>query len=125
MDIVRGTNGFDVIHENGNWQLNRDTGFSPTQATVAAVAACSGYVYDSILEKKRIDYTIENIHADFEQDQEAVVRVLKKIEVTFTLKVAPENEAKAEKALHLVKKSCPVAMSLDPQIEIIEKVIFS
>ncbi|KGL39643.1 osmotically inducible protein C [Listeria newyorkensis] len=125
MDIVRGTNGFDVIHENGNWQLNRDTGFSPTQATVAAVAACSGYVYDSILEKKRIDYTIENIHADFEQDQEAVVRVLKKIEVTFTLKVAPENQAKAEKALHLVKKSCPVAMSLDPKIEIIEKVIFS
>lgn len=125
MDIVRGTNGFDVIHENGNWQLNRDTGFSPTQATVAAVAACSGYVYDSILEKKRIDYTIENIHADFEQDQEAVVRVLKKIEVTFTLKVAPENEAKAEKALHLVKKSCPVAMSLDPKIEILEKVIFS
>lgn len=125
MDIVRGTNGFDVIHENGNWQLNRDTGFSPTQATVAAVAACSGYVYDSILEKKRIDYTIENIHADFEQDQEAVVRVLKKIEVTFTLKVVPENQAKAEKALHLVKKSCPVAMSLDPKIEIIEKVIFS
>lgn len=125
MDIVRGTNGFDVIHENGNWQLNRDTGFSPTQATVAAVAACSGYVYDSILEKKRIDYTIENIHANFEQDQEAVVRVLKKIEVTFTLKVAPENQAKAEKALHLVKKSCPVAMSLDPKIEIIEKVIFS
>ncbi|KMT61479.1 OsmC family protein [Paenilisteria newyorkensis] len=125
MDIVRGTNGFDVIHENGNWQLNRDTGFSPTQATVAAVAACSGYVYDSILEKKRIDYTIENIHADFEQDQEAVVRVLKKIEVTFTLKVAPENQSKAEKALHLVKKSCPVAMSLDPKIEIIEKVIFS
>lgn len=125
MDIVRGTNGFDVIHENGNWQLNRDTGFSPTQATVAAVAACSGYVYDSILEKKRIDYTIENIHADFEQDQEAVVRVLKKIEVTFTLKVAPENQEKAEKALHLVKKSCPVAMSLDPKIEIIEKVIFS
>lgn len=125
MDIVRGTNGFDVIHENGNWQLNRDTGFSPTQATVAAVAACSGYVYDSILEKKRIDYTIENIHADFEQDQEAVVRVLKKIEVTFTLKVAPENQAKAEKALHLVKKSCPVAMSLDPKIDIIEKVIFS
>ncbi|MBA3925946.1 OsmC family protein [Listeria rustica] len=125
MDIVRGTNGFDVIHENGNWQLNRETGFSPTQATVAAVAACSGYVYDSILEKKRIEYTIENIHADFEQDQEAVVRVLKKIEVTFTLKVAPENQAKAEKALHLVKKSCPVAMSLDPKIEIIEKVIFS
>ncbi|WP_430534536.1 OsmC family protein [Listeria rocourtiae] len=125
MDIVRGTNGFDVVHENGNWQLNRDTGFSPTQATVASVAACSGYVYDAILEKKRIDYTIENIHADFEQDQEAAVRVLKKIEVTFTLKVAPENREKAEKALHLVKKSCPVAMSLDPKIEILEKVIFS
>ncbi|EUJ43802.1 OsmC family protein [Paenilisteria rocourtiae] len=125
MDIVRGTNGFDVVHENGNWQLNRDTGFSPTQVTVAAVAACSGYVYDAILEKKRIDYTIENIHADFEQDQEATVRVLKKIEVTFTLKVAPENREKAEKALHLVKKSCPVAMSLDPKIEILEKVIFS
>ncbi|MBC1936212.1 OsmC family protein [Listeria grandensis] len=124
MDLVRGTNGFDVIHEDGNWQLNRDTGFSPTQATVAAVAACSGYVYDAILEKKRIDYTIENIHVTFEQDQEAVVRVLKKIEVTFTLKVGDADQAKAEKALHLVKKSCPVAMSLDPNIEIIEKVIF-
>ncbi|AQY50395.1 OsmC/Ohr family protein [Listeria weihenstephanensis FSL R9-0317] len=125
MDLVRGKHGFDVIHENGNWQLNRDTGFSPTQATVAAVAACSGYVYDSILEKKRIDYTIENIHVTFEQDQEAVIHVLKKIEVTFTLKVADADQIKAEKALHLVKKSCPVAMSLDPKIEIIEKVIFS
>ncbi|MBC1557152.1 OsmC family protein [Listeria booriae] len=125
MDLVRGTNGFEVIHETGNWQLNRETGFSPTQATVAAVAACSGYVYDTILEKKRIAYTIEGINVTFEQDQEAVIHVLKKIEVTFTLKVAQEDREKAEKALHLVKKSCPVAMSLDPKIEIIEKVVFS
>ncbi|HAO5699801.1 TPA: OsmC family peroxiredoxin, partial [Listeria monocytogenes] len=56
---------------------------------------------------------------------ESAVHVLTKINVTFTVDLVDKsNEAKAEKAVHLVKDACPVAKSLDPSIEINEIVVF-
>ncbi|EAK9257663.1 OsmC family peroxiredoxin, partial [Listeria monocytogenes] len=86
---------------------------------------CSGYVYQTLLEKKRIEINDLSIHTDYEQDQESAVHVLTKINVTFTVDLVDKsNEAKAEKAVHLVKDACPVAKSLDPSIEINEMVVF-
>nr|WP_228504400.1 OsmC family protein [Listeria monocytogenes] len=115
----------ELVHPNGNWTLIKEEGFSPVQITVAAVAACSGYVYQTLLEKKRIDINDLSIHTDYEQDQESAVHVLTKINVTFTVDLVDKsNQAKAEKTVHLVKDACPVAKSLDPSIEINEIVVF-
>lgn len=125
MDLVKNGKVLELVHPTGNWTLIKEEGFSPVQITVAAVAACSGYVYQTLLEKKRIELNDLSIHTDYEQDQESAVHVLTKINVTFTVDLVDKsNQAKAEKAVHLVKDACPVAKSLDPSIEINEIVVF-
>ncbi|WP_088840835.1 OsmC family protein [Listeria sp. ILCC797] len=114
----------ELLHETGNWPLIKEEGFSPVQITVAAVAACSVYVYAKLLEKKRIPFEDLEVDVDYEQDLEQPVHVIKKINVQFEVKVAAEFQQKAEKTVHLVKDACPVAKSMHPDIEITEQVRF-
>ncbi|EMG29167.1 OsmC family protein [Listeria fleischmannii 1991] len=114
----------ELQHETGNWPLIKEEGFSPVQITVAAVAACSAYVYAKLLDKKRIPYEDLDVDVSYEQDLEQAVHVIKKIDVNFQVKVAKEYQEKAEKAVHLVKNGCPVARSMHPDIQITEHVTF-
>ncbi len=114
----------ELEHETGNWPLIKEEGFSPVQITVAAVAACSVYVYAKLLDKKRIPFEDLDVDVSYEQDLEQTVHVIKKIDVHFQLKVAEEFQKRAEKTVHLVKDACPVAKSMHPDIEIIEHVTF-
>ncbi len=108
MDLVKNGKVLELVHPNGNWTLIKEEGFSPVQITVAAVAACSGYVYQTLLEKKRIEINDLSIHTDYEQDQESAVHVLTKINVTFTVDLVDKsNEAKAEKSRAFSERCLP------------------
>ncbi|EUJ28043.1 OsmC family protein [Listeria floridensis FSL S10-1187] len=114
----------ELFHESGNWKLRKEMGFSPVQMTAAAAAACSGYVYAKILRKKRVLYDILEIEVDYTQNLTERVHTIKTIDIRFKIKTTSENREQAEKAVHLVKQGCPVAMSLHPDIEITEQVEF-
>ncbi|WP_239256992.1 OsmC family protein [Listeria ilorinensis] len=124
MELIKRGKKIELLHPNGDWTLLKEEGFSPIQITVAAVAACSGYVYHTLLEKKRVPVEELTIEVDYEQDQDQPVHVLTKIDVHFTLKVAEEDQKKAESALKFVKEACPVAQSINPDVVIIESVTF-
>ncbi len=114
----------ELLHPAGNWTLLKEEGFSPIQITAAAVGACSGYVYQSLLEKKRVPVEELAVEVDYQQDQEQPVHVLTSIDVHFTLKVAEEDRKKAESVLKFVKEACPVAQSINPNVVITESVTF-
>lgn len=124
MKLIKENDHLELVHEKGNWILLRDLGFSPVQTVVAALAACSGYVYQEILEKQKMKYTLISIHADYERSAQKSSQPLSKIEVQFEIRVDQNDQAKAKKDLGLIAKNCPVAQSLDPLIEIIESVQF-
>lgn len=124
MKLIKENDHLELVHEKGNWILLRDLGFSPIQTVVAAVAACSGYVYQEILEKQKIKFTIISIHADYERSTQKRSHPLSKIEIQFEIQVDKNDQVKAKKDLGLISRNCPVAQSLDPSIEVIESVQF-
>ncbi|MHC5251252.1 OsmC family protein [Listeria kieliensis] len=124
MHLAKQGDTIELFHEDGNWKLKKETGFSPIQMTVAAAAACSGYVYAKILKKKRIPYEKLEIEVDYTQNLDAAVHVIQSIDIHFELAIAAEHQEQAEKSLKLVKKGCPVVQSLNPEIQITEHVKF-
>lgn len=115
-------NHVELIHKNDPWTLAEDIGFSPLETLVAAAAACSTYVFRKILDKQRIDYTIQSVQADYE---EGTSKPLSRIDILFILSVDDTHKEKIEKDLKLVPKHCTVVRCLDPAIEVNEHVVFS
>ncbi|NKC69028.1 OsmC family protein [Vagococcus fluvialis] len=122
--LVQGDKGMELPVESGNWVLLREEGYSPVQSMVAAVGACGAYVYQSVLESSRIDYTFDHVEVNYERDEEIQSQPVKKIEISFYLTVEQEKQARAERGMKLIAKHCPVIQSLNPSIEVIEKAIF-
>lgn len=122
--LVQGEKGMELPVESGNWVLLREDGYSPVQSMVAAVGACGAYVYQSVLDGSRIDYTFSHVEINYERDESIQSEPIKKIEIQFFLSVAEEKQARAERGLKLIAKHCPVIQSLNPTIEVTEKAIF-
>ena len=124
IELVQGQTGIELPLAAGNWVMLREEGYSPVQSLVAAVGACGAYVYQSVLEKSRIPFTFERATADYSRDVEKATEPVKSISLTFYVSVAPELQERAERALKLVSKNCPVIQSLNPAIEVVEHVVF-
>lgn len=124
MQLIDNSGHVELIHENGNWVLLRELGFSPIQTVVAATAACSTYVYEEILGKQKIPYKMMGIDADYERNTGLETQPISKIFVHFHIRVSQKDQTKATKDLHLIPKNCPVVQSLNPSIEISETVTF-
>jgi uncharacterized OsmC-like protein len=125
MKLVERSGHVELVHENGNWILLRGLGFSPTQAVVAATAACSVYVYEEILKKQNILFKLISIDVDYEINEKLETHPISGIHVHFVLNVAEADHEKAIKDLRLIAKNCPIVQSLNPSIEISETVSFS
>lgn len=125
MKLIERSGHVELIHKDGNWILLRELGFSPTQAVVAATAACSAYVYEGILRKQNIRFGLMSIDVDYEINEKLETHPLSAIHVHFVLNVVEADQEKAIKDLRLIAKNCPVAQSLNPSIEISETVSFS
>ncbi|MBP1039772.1 OsmC family protein [Vagococcus sp. BWB3-3] len=124
IELIQGEKGMELPLEAGNWVLLKDYGYSPVQSLVAAVGACGAYVYQSILTNSKIPFTFEKVLIEYTRDAERQSEPVKKIEMVFDVKVAPELQDRATRGIKLIAKNCPVMQSLDPAIEVIETVNF-
>ncbi|OTN89206.1 hypothetical protein A5819_001698 [Enterococcus sp. 7E2_DIV0204] len=124
MELISSEKGFELVHQNGNWLLKKELGFSPVEMLVASIAACGAYVYEKILTNSHINFTIKQVEISYERAEEKQAKPLSRVDITFSIQVAEEAQGKAERALKLIGKNCPVMQSLDPAIAVVEKVIF-
>ena len=122
--LVQGQKGMELPFSEGNWVLLREEGYSPVQSLVASAGACGAYVYQSVLEKSRVPFTFDRVEMTYERDETLQTEPVKRIEMTFFVKISEEKQGLAERSLKLVGKYCPVIQSLNPNIEVIEKVEF-
>lgn len=123
MELISGEKGFELVHQSGNWILKKDIGFSPVEMLVASIGACGAYVYEKILTNSHIDFTIANVVISYERT-EIQAKPLSKVVITFSVQISEEEQGKAERALKLIGKNCPVMQSLDPAITVVEEVVF-
>ncbi|WP_207695865.1 hypothetical protein DOK67_0001418 [Enterococcus sp. DIV0212c] len=124
MELISGEKGFELVHQSGNWVLKKEIGFSPVEMLVASIGACGAYVYEKILTNSHVDFTIKKVDISYERAEAKQAKPLSSVAITFSIRVAEEEQGKAERALKLIGKNCPVMQSLDPEITVVENVIF-
>ena len=124
MELVSGEKGFELVHQSGNWLLKKDIGFSPVELLVASIGACGAYVYEKMLTNSNIDFSFEKVDVSYERAEDKQAKPLSHVVITFSIKVSQEEQGKAERSLKLIGKNCPVMQSLDPEITVVENVIF-
>lgn len=90
----------------------------------ASVGGCSAYVYQALLEKVGIAYTIEKVLVSYERDAEKRAEPISKIEVVFYLVIAEQQQAEATKLLENIAKNCPVISSLNSNVVVQEQAVF-
>ena len=108
---------FGKINISGNSEL----GFRPFQLLVSSIAACSGGVLKSILEKKRMSFDTIEIEAEVERNEAEVNRVTK-ISLHFTVYGKDLNLSQVQKSLDLAAKNCSMVESVKGAIEVVETV---
>lgn len=124
MELISTNKGIELVHENGNWILKKELGFSPVELLVASIAACGAYVYEKVLTNSKISFTTERVEVDYERSETKKTKPLSQVVITFYLTVPEEDQGKAERSIKLITQNCPVMQSLDPAITVTEKVVF-
>ncbi|TMW70602.1 OsmC family protein [Alteribacter natronophilus] len=98
---------------------NEDYGFRPFQLMVSSIAVCSGGVLRKVMEKQRMTVEDITIDAEVEREPEEANR-LTKITLHYTIKGENLSEKRVEKAVHLARKNCPMAQTVEGRVEIEE-----
>lgn len=124
MELISSRKGFELVHRSGNWVVKKEIGFSPVEMLVASIGACGAYVYEKIGTNSRINYTIEKVNISYERAEDKQANPLSHIMLSFSVRVSKEEQGRAQRALKLIGKNCPVIQSLDPEITVVEQVIF-
>lgn len=124
LTLLQENNHWALPATPANWQLIREKGYSPVQLLVSAVAACGGYVYQSVLENSHVPFELEKIEVSYTRDEKRQSEPVKSIQVDFFAKIPEEFQAKAIRCLRLVAPNCPVMQSIDPAIQVEETVTF-
>ncbi|CEN28087.1 MAG: OsmC family protein [Lactococcus sp.] len=124
MKLVLGENGVELVHPAGNWHLKHTIGYSPVEALVASVAACSIYVYKKILENSGIDFELVDATVSYERDADKKAQPVSEITINFEMKVAAADQKKTSRALRLIAPNCPVIQTLDASVVVEETVSF-
>lgn len=125
LELIEDENGLELVHRNGNWVLKKEVGFSPVQTMVASVAACSTYVYQSVLENSNIAYQLHGVEFDYETASEGTVHPVTKINIQFKVTIDEGARERATRGLKLIAKHCPVIQSLADSIVVEEILVFS
>lgn len=124
MELIFGSNGVELVKDTGNWQLKSEIGFSPVQTMAASVGACGMYVFRAILEKSSVAHEIIKAEVTYELDESIRSKPISKIKVVYHMKIADALKDKAERFMDLVPRSCPVMQSLNPNIEVVESILY-
>ncbi|MED4129201.1 OsmC family protein [Shouchella miscanthi] len=115
--------GYTIDLPYGKLDISGDesAGFRPFQLLVSSIAVCSGGVFRTILDKKRISYKSINLEADVVRN-EANVNEVTEVHLTFIIEGTQANFEKLEKALQLATKNCPIVQSVNKSINITETI---
>lgn len=122
--LVQGATGVELVHPENNWVLTHEDGFSPVETLGAAIGCCSVYVYQKILENSHIPFTFVGAEVTYERDEAKPANPISHVKVTIQVDIEAELQGKAERAVHLIERNCPVIQSLDKEIVVEEIVEF-
>jgi putative redox protein len=94
---------------------NSAIGYRPYQLFVSSIVGCSGSVFRTVLNKKRISYEDIEIEAFVERD-EGRVNKISKVSLHFIVKGKNLNQEQLQKALIVSTKNCPIIQSVKGSI---------
>ncbi|WP_338452595.1 OsmC family protein [Niallia oryzisoli] len=113
----RGNFEFGELSVSGNSEI----GFRPFQLLVSSIVGCSGSVFRTVLDKKRISYDTIDIEASVERDEQKANKVTK-IELHFIIEGKNLNLDQLQKSLHVSMKNCAMVQSVIDAITIEETI---
>ncbi len=124
----RGGHRFDAGRPGGptiRMDGDRETGPSPVETLVAALAGCTTYDVVDILEKRRTPASAVRVEAEGAR-ADAVPAKLVAITLTYHVDGAGIDGVHAKRAVELaVEKYCSVGASLDPAIPVRWRVVLN
>ncbi|TGA98493.1 OsmC family peroxiredoxin [Sporolactobacillus shoreae] len=124
MELIQSSETIELVHENGNWLLSRQEGFSPVQLIAASAAACSSYVFEELLNRQRIPYQLIKVSFEY-MENPFYPNPISKIDVRFLINVPKKNQEAAKQIFLQIPQNCPVIQSLHPRIKLNESVFFA
>lgn len=113
----RGNFDFGELSISGN----SDLGFRPFQLLVSSIAGCSGGVFRTVLDKKKISYNTLEIAASVERDEQNANKVIK-IELQFIIEGKNLDLEQLQKLLKVSMKNCAMVQSVIDAIDIEESI---
>lgn len=113
----RGNFEFGELSVSGNSEI----GFRPFQLLVSSIVGCSGSVFRTVLDKKRISYDTIEIEASVERDEQKANKVTK-IELHFIIEGKNLNLDQLQKSLIVSLKNCAMVQSVIDAITIEETI---
>ncbi|MCO7174920.1 OsmC family protein [Sporolactobacillus kofuensis] len=117
MELVQTSDVLELVHENGNWLLNRELGFSPVQMVAASAAACSTYVFESMLDERGIPYEIKKVLFEYQLDV-YYPNPVSKIDVQFYIKSNLNDREEIEHVFFQIAENCQVIQTLHPRVKV-------
>lgn len=96
------------------------SGFRPYQLLVSGIVSCSGFVFQQIYAKQRMEVDDFSIQVDVTRN-EAEANKIETIELTFIVKGKNLNEHKLQRNLEITHKHCGMVQSVKDSIQIIDK----
>lgn len=94
-------------------------GFRPYQLLIASIASCSGFVFQQIYEKQRLEVDEFYITSSLVRNEKEANRV-EEIYLTFHLAGKDLNEKKLQRNLEMTHKHCGMIQSVKDSIKIHE-----
>ncbi len=113
----RGNFEFGELSVSGNSEI----GFRPFQLLVSSIVGCSGSVFRTVLDKKRISYDTIEIEASVERDEQKVNKVTK-VALHFIIEGKNLNLDQLQKSLNVSLKNCAIVQSVIDSILIEETI---
>lgn len=106
----------------GTLEIAKDdvSGFRPYQLLVAGIVSCSGFVFQQIYEKQRMDVVDFYIKTDVTRN-EAEANKIEELHLTYVIKGNDLNEQKLRRNLEITHKYCGMVQSVKDSIHIYEK----
>lgn len=123
MELIQRSETIELVHENGNWLLGRDAGFSPVQLIAASAAACTVYTLETLLEQRQIACRMHRVIFDYEEEP-YYPNPISRINVLLYLQTQTQSRDAIRQTFLEIPQNCPVLQALHPRIQVNESIIF-
>ncbi|MFT8390047.1 MAG: OsmC family protein [Sporolactobacillus sp.] len=123
MELIQPSEVVELVHKDGNWKLDRETGFSPVQLVAASAAACTIYTFEHLLEQKRMSCRVHRVLFDYVEDSYYPNPIVQ-IDILVYLQTVGQDREAIRTTFLEIPQNCPVLQALHPRIRVNESIIF-